>query len=95
MKLAGAKKDISGEDGISMSEIDTFISEIEKTRAWHKIEADVQTFGAETAAISAEAADLSAALDDYLKNEPYVIEGVWQKVEVETMNVVLVNGEKR
>ena len=36
-----------------------------------------------------------AALDEYLKNEPYVIEGVWQKVEVETMNVVLVNGEKR
>ena len=35
-----------------------------------------------------------AALDEYLKNEPYVIEGVWQKVEVETMNVVLVNGEK-
>lgn len=24
----------------------------------------------------------------------YVVEGVWQKVEVETMNVVLVNGEK-
>ena len=36
-----------------------------------------------------------AALDEYLKNEPYVAEGVWQKVEVETMNVVLVNGEKR
>ena len=36
-----------------------------------------------------------AALDEYLKNEPYVVEGVWQKVEVETMNVVLVNGEKR
>ena len=36
-----------------------------------------------------------AALDDYLKNEPYVVEGVWKKVEVETMNVVLVNGEKR
>ena len=35
-----------------------------------------------------------AALDEYLKNEPYVVEGVWQKVEVETMNVVLVNGEK-
>ena len=35
-----------------------------------------------------------AALDDYLKNAPYVIEGVWKKVEVETMNVVLVNGEK-
>ena len=33
-------------------------------------------------------------LDEYLKNEPYVVESVWQKVEVETMNVVLVNGEK-
>ena len=36
-----------------------------------------------------------AALDLYLKNEPYVVEGVWQKIEVETMNVVLVDGEKR
>ena len=36
-----------------------------------------------------------AALDEYLRNEPYVVEGVWQKIEVETMNVVLVNGEKR
>ena len=36
-----------------------------------------------------------AALDEYLKSEPYVVEGVWQKTEVETMNVVLVNGEKR
>ena len=35
-----------------------------------------------------------AALDEYLKYEPYVVEGVWQEVEVETMNVVLVNGEK-
>ena len=35
-----------------------------------------------------------AALDEYLKNEPYVVEGVWQKIEVEHMNVVLVNGEK-
>ena len=35
-----------------------------------------------------------AALDEYLKNEPYVAEGVWQKIEVEHMNVVLVNGEK-
>ena len=35
------------------------------------------------------------ALDDYLKNEPYVVAGVWQKIEVESMNVVLVNGEKR
>ena len=36
-----------------------------------------------------------AALDEYLAGEPYVIEGVWQKIEVEIMNVVLVNGEKR
>ena len=36
-----------------------------------------------------------AALDEYLANEPYVIENVWQKIEVETMNVVLVNGEKK
>lgn len=34
------------------------------------------------------------ALDKYLENEPYVIEGVWQKIDIETMNVVLVNGEK-
>ena len=33
--------------------------------------------------------------DDYLKNEPYVVEGVWKKIEIETMNVVLVNGERR
>ena len=36
-----------------------------------------------------------AALDNYLANEPYVVAGVWQKIEVETMNVVLVNGERR
>ena len=36
-----------------------------------------------------------AAPDEYLKNESYVVEGVWKKVEVEMMNVVLVNGEKR
>ena len=36
-----------------------------------------------------------AALDEYLKNETYVTEGVWEKIEVEVMNVVLVNGEKR
>ena len=35
-----------------------------------------------------------AALDEYLKNEPYVVEGVWQKIEIERMNVVLVNGER-
>lgn len=36
-----------------------------------------------------------AAVDEYLANEPYVVAGVWQKIEVETMNVVLVNGERR
>ncbi len=35
-----------------------------------------------------------AALDAYLANEPYVTEGVWQEIDVEIMNVVLVNGEK-
>ncbi|MBO6055208.1 MAG: hypothetical protein J6P31_06765 [Oscillospiraceae bacterium] len=34
-----------------------------------------------------------AALDDYLKHEPYVVEGVWQKIEIEVMNVVIVLGE--
>ena len=36
-----------------------------------------------------------AALDEYLKNATYVTAGVWLKIEVEVMNVVLVNGEKR
>ena len=35
-----------------------------------------------------------AALDEYLKNEPYAAEGVWQKIEVEPMNVLILNGEK-
>ena len=35
------------------------------------------------------------ALNDYLKHETYVIEGVWQKIEVEMLNVVLVNVKKR
>ena len=34
------------------------------------------------------------ALDKYLENEPYVIEGVWQKIDIEIMNVVLVNKVK-
>lgn len=33
-------------------------------------------------------------LEEYLKTEPYIIEQVWEKVEVEPMNVVIVNGEK-
>ena len=35
-----------------------------------------------------------AALEDYLKNEPYVIEQVWEKIDVEPLNVVIVDGEK-
>ncbi|MBQ3973717.1 MAG: hypothetical protein II628_06070 [Lachnospiraceae bacterium] len=35
-----------------------------------------------------------AVLEDYLKNEPYITDGVWEKVDVEQLNVVLVNGEK-
>ncbi len=35
-----------------------------------------------------------AELDAYLKNEPYVLEHVWERVEVEPMNVVIVNGRK-
>ena len=34
------------------------------------------------------------AVDDYLANEPYVLEHVWEKVAVEPMNVVILNGEK-
>ena len=39
--------------------------------------------------------DNRAALDAYLESEPYVVEGVWQKIEVDIINVVLVNGEKK
>lgn len=35
-----------------------------------------------------------AVLEDYLKSEPYIMDGVWEKVDVEQLNVVLVKGEK-
>ena len=35
-----------------------------------------------------------AGLDAYLASEPYIAEHVWERVEVESMNVVIVNGEK-
>ncbi len=35
-----------------------------------------------------------ALIDDYLASEPYIQEKVWEKVEVEHINAVLVNGEK-
>lgn len=34
------------------------------------------------------------ALDDYLAMEPYVKAHVWEKIEIEIMNVVILNGEK-
>ena len=36
-----------------------------------------------------------AAVNAYLDHETYVVEGVWQKIKVEPLNVALVNGEKR
>lgn len=33
-------------------------------------------------------------LDDYLTSEPYIKEKVWEKIDVELINVVLLNGEK-
>ena len=33
-------------------------------------------------------------LDDYLANEPYVREKVWEKIDVEPINVVIANGLK-
>lgn len=38
--------------------------------------------------------DSEEQLDAYLESEPYIAEGVWEKVTVERMNVVLLNGEK-
>ena len=32
-------------------------------------------------------------LDEYLANEPYVVEHVWEKIEVEQMNIVIFNKE--
>ena len=38
--------------------------------------------------------DSREGLDRYLASEPYIREGVWTKVEVTPMNVVILNGEK-
>ena len=35
-----------------------------------------------------------SSLDAYLSEEPYVVEGVWEKIEVEPLNVVIVNDLK-
>ncbi len=31
-------------------------------------------------------------LDDYIANEPYVVEKVWEKIEIDPLNVVIANG---
>ena len=36
-----------------------------------------------------------ASLDAYLAAEPYVTEHVWEKIEVEPLNVVIANGAGR
>lgn len=38
--------------------------------------------------------DSKALLEEYLKSEPYITEGVWEKVDVERMNVVFLDGKK-
>ena len=35
-----------------------------------------------------------AELDQYLNNEPYILESVWERVEVQPMNVVILDGEE-
>lgn len=38
--------------------------------------------------------DSRALLDEYLNSEPYITEKVWEKVVVEPMNVVILDGKK-
>ena len=33
-------------------------------------------------------------LEAYLASEPYILEHVWEKIEIEPMNVVILNGER-
>ncbi len=38
--------------------------------------------------------DDKSLLEEYLRSEPYIAEGVWEKVDIQPMNVVILNGEK-
>ena len=38
--------------------------------------------------------DSREELDEYLANEPYVLENVWQDIKAEPFNVVILNNEK-
>ncbi|MBQ9827957.1 MAG: hypothetical protein IJM62_04660 [Lachnospiraceae bacterium] len=33
-------------------------------------------------------------LDEYIANEPYVVEKVWEKIDIDPINVVIVNEKK-
>ncbi len=33
-------------------------------------------------------------LDEYIENEPYVLENVWEKIVIEPINVVIANGKE-
>lgn len=35
--------------------------------------------------------DSRKELDNYIANEPYVVEKVWEKIEIEPINVVIAN----
>ena len=35
--------------------------------------------------------DDRAGVDEYLRTEPYVVSGVWERIEVEPMNVVVLD----
>ena len=38
--------------------------------------------------------DSREQLEDYLKHEPYVSEGVWAKIDIEPMNVVILDRKR-
>ena len=38
--------------------------------------------------------DSRKELDDYIANEPYVVEKVWEKIEIDPINMVIANGLK-
>lgn len=38
--------------------------------------------------------DDRTGVDEYLSGEPYVVNNVWEKVTVEPINVVIMNGKK-
>ena len=38
--------------------------------------------------------DDRAGVDEYLSGEPYVVNNVWEKITVEPINVVIMNGKK-